>query len=57
MKVGDLVKCSPVMGTGTEIGLIVERTVDWSLVVWRVLLKGKTYPFHADRLEVISESR
>jgi len=57
LKVGDLVKCSPVMGTGTEIGLIVERTVDWSLVVWRVLLKGKTYPFHADRLEVISESR
>ena len=57
MKVGDLVKCTPVMGTGTDIGLIVDRTISWSLVIWRVLLKGKTYPFPADRLEVINESR
>lgn len=63
MKVGDLVKClidgysPPVKGYGCKVGLIVERGTTWSLVVWYVLLEGKTYPFSADHLEVINESR
>ena len=50
MKVGDLVKCVAANG---EIGLIVERTTNWSLVIWRVLLKGETYPFRAHQLEIL----
>lgn len=59
MKIGDLVKC---ISAECVIGLIVGirpnvHEIVTKRSIFNVLLNSEIYPFRADMLEVISESR
>ena len=61
MKVGDLVRCTTLHGickTG-KVGIIVQSTENWKPYRYHVLLGGKSraWPFLANQLELVSESR
>ena len=61
MKVGDLVEVTTLHGRtkNGRIGLIVKAHEDYHPYRYYVMLKGKdrAWPFMANQLEVVSESR